>query len=63
MTRSQEPPPKRPRKRKHTEYDKCIEIITKLGNDYDPSLFACFTYLNSPDMDDIESLNEWGKYK
>eukprot|EP00483_Globobulimina_turgida_P012914 UN12938 len=36
--------PKKKRKRSHKSYAKFIDIITKLGKDYDPSLFVCLIW-------------------
>ena len=38
-------PPRKKRKRLKTEYSEFADIITKLGNDYDPLLFSCFVYV------------------
>ncbi len=37
-------PPKKKRKRTWTENTDFVDIITKLGNQYDPSLFVCIQY-------------------
>ena len=40
----QQPPRKRKRKRKGDSYEEFINVIQKLGHDYDPLLFTCLKY-------------------
>ena len=39
-----EAPPVKKRKRAFDSYDDFLNIITKLGNDYESALFSCFDY-------------------
>ena len=56
-----EPPKKRQkfdRKRKFDKYEEFVEIIIKLGKDYDPRLFACLEYRKTKNNTICTSCNE-----